>query len=117
MNTIKRFVKFYKPYKAVFFLDLICATIISLVDLAYPQFLRVANRELFTKSPEAIIKALLPITLILFLVYLLQCACKYYVSYQGHMMGAYMEEICVSSYLSTMKNYHFLTTIKTTPGR
>ena len=91
MNTIKRFVKFYKPYKAVFFLDLICATIISLVDLAYPQFLRVANRELFTKSPEAIIKALLPITLILFLVYLLQCACKYYVSYQGHMMGAYME--------------------------
>lgn len=91
MNTIKRFVKFYKPYKAVFFLDLICATIISLVDLAYPQFLRVANRELFTKSPEAIIKALLPITVILFLVYLLQCACKYYVSYQGHMMGAYME--------------------------
>lgn len=91
MNTMKRFIKFYKPYKAVFFLDLVCATIISLIDLAYPQFLRTANKDLFTQSPEAIVKALIPITIILFLIYILQCGCKYYVSYQGHMMGARME--------------------------
>ena len=39
MHTLKKFIHYYGPYKAVFFLDLICATIISLIDLAYPQIL------------------------------------------------------------------------------
>ena len=30
MQTLKKFIKYYKPYKAVFFIDLLCATIISL---------------------------------------------------------------------------------------
>ena len=33
MHTLKKFIHYYGPYKAVFFLDLICATIISLVKL------------------------------------------------------------------------------------
>ena len=40
MNTIKKFIHYYGPYKAVFFIDLICAAVISLVDLAYPQILQ-----------------------------------------------------------------------------
>ena len=34
MQTLKKFIKYYKPYKAVFFIDLLCATIISAIDLA-----------------------------------------------------------------------------------
>ena len=34
MNTLKKFIRYYGPYKAVFFMDLFCAVIISLVDLA-----------------------------------------------------------------------------------
>ena len=37
MQTLKKFIKYYKPYKAVFFIDLLCATIISAIDLAFPQ--------------------------------------------------------------------------------
>ena len=37
MNTIKKFIHYYGPYKTVFFIDLICAAVISLIDLAYPQ--------------------------------------------------------------------------------
>lgn len=40
METLKKFVKYYAPYKGVFFLDLLCAAIISFVDLAFPQILR-----------------------------------------------------------------------------
>ncbi len=40
MRTLKRFIRYYRPYRAVFFLDLICAAFISLVDLCYPQILR-----------------------------------------------------------------------------
>ena len=37
MQTIKKFIQYYAPYKAVFFIDLLCAAFISLVDLAFPQ--------------------------------------------------------------------------------
>jgi len=91
MHTLKKFIHYYGPYKAVFFLDLICATIISLIDLAYPQILRTCTNTLFTKSSSSILSALLPIAAGLLIMYLIQSLCKYYVSYQGHMMGAYME--------------------------
>ena len=91
MHTLKKFIHYYGPYKAVFFLDLICATIISLVDLAYPQILRTCTNTLFTKSSSSILSALLPIAAGLLIMYLIQSLCKYYVSYQGHMMGANME--------------------------
>ena len=44
MHTLKKFIPYYSPYKAVFFLDLICAAAISLIDLAYPQILRTMTR-------------------------------------------------------------------------
>ncbi|MBA2214849.1 ABC transporter ATP-binding protein [Sellimonas intestinalis] len=91
MDTLKRFIHYYKPYRTVFFLDLICAATISLIDLIYPQILRSATSSLFNKDSNAILKMLLPIAVGLFIMYVVQSLCKYYVSYQGHMMGAYME--------------------------
>ena len=91
MDTLKKFIRYYGPYKTVFFLDLVCATLISLADLAYPQILRTLTATLFTRDSGTILKALLPIGAGLFVMYLVQSLCKYYVSYQGHMMGANME--------------------------
>ena len=91
MHTLKKFIQYYAPYKKVFFLDLICAAVISLADLAFPQILRTLTKTLFTESSDAILRALIPITLVLFVMYVIQAGCKYYVSYQGHMMGAHME--------------------------
>lgn len=91
MHTLKKFIKYYGPYKTVFFLDLICATVISAVDLAFPQILRTLTRTLFTRDTATIVNALIPIALALLTMYIIQSLCKYYVSYQGHMMGANME--------------------------
>ena len=91
MHTLKKFIQYYAPYKGVFFLDLICAAVISLADLAFPQILRTLTKTLFTESSDVILRALIPITLVLFVMYVIQVGCKYYVSYQGHMMGAHME--------------------------
>lgn len=91
MHTMKKFIRYYAPYKAVFFLDLICAAVISLVDLAFPQILRTLTKTLFIESADHILHALLPIGAGLLAIYILQALCKYYVSYQGHMMGANME--------------------------
>ena len=91
MHTLKKFIQYYAPYKGVFFLDLICAAVISLVDLAFPQILRTLTKTLFIESSDVILRALIPITLVLLVMYMIQTGCKYYVSYQGHMMGAHME--------------------------
>lgn len=91
MQTLKKFIKYYKPYKAVFFIDLLCATIISAIDLAFPQLLRTLTKTLFAGAPGKIISALIPITIGLLVAYIIQTACRYYVTYAGHMMGARME--------------------------
>ena len=91
MHTIKRFIDYYAPYKAVFFIDLICAAAISIIDIAYPQILRTMTNTLFTRDSQAILSALPLIAAGLFVMYIVQSLCKYYVSYQGHMMGANME--------------------------
>ena len=91
MQTLKKFIKYYKPYKTVFFIDLLCATIISAIDLAFPQLLRTLTKTLFAGAPRKIISALIPITIGLLVAYIIQTACRYYVTYAGHMMGARME--------------------------
>lgn len=91
MYTLKKFIRYYGPYKTVFFLDLLCAAIISLVDLAFPQILRTLTATVFTEEPSTILKVLLPIGLCLLIMYVIQSFCVYYVGYQGHMMGGKME--------------------------
>lgn len=91
MHTLRKFISYYAPYKAVFFIDLICAAFISIVDLAYPQILRTMTNTLFTKDSSVILWALPWLAAGLLAMYVIQSLCKYYVSYQGHMMGAHME--------------------------
>ena len=91
MNTFQKFIQYYKPYKKVFIFDLICAAFISLVDLAYPQILRSLTKTLFLKDASTILKTLPVIGGILFICYIFQAFCKYYISCQGHIMGAQME--------------------------
>lgn len=91
MNTFQKFIQYYKPYKKVFIFDLICAAFISLVDLAYPQILRSLTKTLFLKDASTILKTLPMIGGILFICYIFQAFCKYYISCQGHIMGAQME--------------------------
>lgn len=91
MNTLKKFISYYRPYRAVFYFDLFCAAVISVVDLAYPQLLRSLTKTLFTGNKSAILGALPWLFLILLMMYTIQSLCKYYVTCQGHIMGAKME--------------------------
>lgn len=103
MHTLKKFIPYYSPYKAVFVLDLICAAMISLIDLAYPQILRTMTKTVFAGKSSAILQVLLPIGVAMLIMYIVQALCKYYVSYQGHMMGANMERDMRQQLLTIMK--------------
>ncbi|MBE6722950.1 MAG: ABC transporter ATP-binding protein [Ruminococcaceae bacterium] len=91
MQLFKKFAKYYKPYKAVFFLDMLCALVVSAVDLAFPQILSILTKTFFTQQSNVILNGLLKLGLALFFMYVIRTACRFYVTYQGHVMGAKME--------------------------
>lgn len=91
MKLIKKFIPYYKPYIGVFLLDLLCASIMSAIDLAFPQFMRILRATLYLEAPEVILKRIGLVAALLIVMYAVRSLCKYYVSYQGHMMGARME--------------------------
>ena len=91
MNLIKKFIPYYKPYIGVFLFDLICATVLSIIDLVFPQFIRVLRVTLFLEEPDVILKRIWIIGLVMLVMYFIRFLCRWYVTYWGHMMGAKME--------------------------
>ncbi|MBO4912160.1 MAG: ABC transporter ATP-binding protein [Butyrivibrio sp.] len=91
MDLIKKFIPYYKPYIGVFLFDLFCATVLSIIDLVFPQFIRILRGTLFLEEPEIIMKRIWIIGLLLLVLYFIRFLCRWYVTYWGHMMGAEME--------------------------
>ena len=91
MEIMKKFISYYKPYKKVFFLDMLCALIISIVDLAFPQILNYLNNTFYVQPKEMIMDSLFILAIGLLIMYIIRALCRYYVTAQGHIMGAKME--------------------------
>ena len=88
---LRRFLAYYKPQLHLFIADTIAAIVIAAVDLAFPVILRSLTKGLFTQGAEAIMGAIGYIGVGLAAMYLVRCGCRYFVSAQGHVMGARME--------------------------
>ena len=91
MKLLKKFIGYYKPYKKIFFFDLFCAAVISMIDLIYPQILRQGANTIFVQEKSVILRVLPLLAAGLLVMYIIQALCKYYVNCQGHVMGAMME--------------------------
>jgi ATP-binding cassette subfamily B protein len=91
MNILKRFAGYYKPYQMLFYTDLVCATIVSLIDLSFPLILSYLTKTLFTQNSSTIIEAIIYIGAGLLLLYLIKYGCQYFITSYGHIMGAKME--------------------------
>ena len=87
----KRFLSYYGPEKGLFIADTLCALTYAGIDLAFPIILRALTGGLFTRGAAAIMDGLLFLGVGLVVMYLVRTACVYFVSAQGHIMGARME--------------------------
>ena len=85
---VKKFVKYYKPYKVLFFLDLTAAFLVALCDLIYP----IITREMMNDYiPKGNVKAVVICGLVVTGVYLIRLAFYYFINYYGHLVGVYMQ--------------------------
>lgn len=91
MSILKRFVSYYKPYRHLFYMDCVCATVLCIIDLSFPQILRWLPEGLFSGSAASIFSALRWLFPVLLIWYLLRALCQFYVTSFGHVMGTRME--------------------------
>lgn len=90
-EVARKFVSYYKPFTFLFVADLVCATILACIDLAFPQILNFFVRDFFVNARDAIIDVLPWVCAGLVALYLVRSACQYFISCWGHIMGARME--------------------------
>ena len=73
---VKRFISYYKPYRALFFFDMAAAVIIAACNLIYPSVVKnIINKYVFEETP----KMLLIFAAVLFGIYVIKAASTYVV--------------------------------------
>lgn len=88
MDLVKQFVKYYKPHKGLFFLDMACALGIASLDLIFPIFSRTLINDFI---PDRNLRAIIIASLVMFVLYILKGVFYYIVNYWGHVLGVRME--------------------------
>ena len=87
-GMLRKFVTYYKPYKKLFFMDLLVATISALCDLVYPMITRsVVNKVI----PNREFRFLVVFAVVLMAIYLIKMLCAYWMQYWGHLVGVGMQ--------------------------
>ncbi len=85
----KSFVSYYKPHKRLFVLDLLAATVLSVVDLIFPI---ISRSMINTYIPQKDLGMLVRLAIIVTGLFMIRSGCNYFMNYWGHVMGARMEK-------------------------
>ena len=91
---LKRFIRYYKPYKGMFTLDMTTSLLIAVIGMVYPIL---TNRILRNIVPDSTLEEMRKITLIIILgailvaCYFIRMGLRYFVQYYGHVIGVKMQ--------------------------
>ena len=84
----KRFVKYYKPHKTLFFFDMLASLFIAIIGMLYP----IITRQVFNIYVHAgDIKMIVILGVSLLILYLIRMLLRFFVQYYGHIMGVKMQ--------------------------
>ena len=97
----------------LFLLDMVCALVISLVDLGFPYLSRMCMYELI---PEGRFQAFVAVILILLAAYLIRSVMQYIVTYWGHTFGVLVEADIRRICSATSRPCPSASTTKTAPA-
>lgn len=104
---LKEFIKYYKPYKKLFILDLLAAFTVALCDLVYPMITRNIMNEVV---PNKDLRMLMVFAISLLLIFLLKAGLNYFMQYWGHVVGVRMQadmRSYVFTHLQKLPNQYF----------
>ncbi len=91
-RKLKKFLSYYKPYLRLFAADMVCALGAAAISLVYPLIVRyITNDILINYEISEAVGIIAKLALAMIGLALLELFCNYFISYQGHVMGAKME--------------------------
>ncbi|MBV3128446.1 MULTISPECIES: ABC transporter ATP-binding protein [Thomasclavelia] len=89
-ERLKKFLSYYRPYLKLFLADMFCAMIAAGITLVFPMIIRyITGTVLIADNFEMGIIYKLGIFMVVLVI--VEYLCNYFVAYQGHVMGVYME--------------------------
>lgn len=88
MDLIKKFVKYYKPHRKLFILDITSAFFVAMIDLIFPAISRNIINEIV---PDKNFDMLIRMVLFLFGLFVIRGILRYIIHYWGHVVGVRME--------------------------
>ena len=98
------FLSFFRPHMGLFLLDMACALLVALVDLAYPVISRAAINRLLPAQQYRVFFLVMGIVV---LAYVLRSALYYIINYWGHMFGVRVEADIREALFSHMQTLGF----------
>ncbi|MBQ7777977.1 MAG: ABC transporter ATP-binding protein [Oscillibacter sp.] len=87
-SALQIFLTYFKPHRKLFIMDLSCALLISLIDLAFPYVSRWCMYQLL---PQSAYQTFFVVMAIVFAAFALRAALHYVIAYWGHTFGILVE--------------------------
>ena len=87
-SALQIFLSYFKPHRRLFFMDLGCALLISMIDLAFPAVSRWCMYELL---PRSAYRTFFCVCAVVFAAFLLRALLTYVICYWGHTFGILVE--------------------------
>lgn len=85
---LKRFISYYKPYRALFILDFSCAIIAAILELSFPV---IVNQVIDKIMPTGNLRLIFMVSAMLLFFYIINTVFQYIVVYFGHKLGTNIE--------------------------
>ena len=104
---IKSFIKYYKPYKKLFILDLLAAFLFSMCDLIYPIITKNIMDDVVPKKDT---RMLVVFAITLMTIFIAKACLNYFMQYWGHVVGVRMQADMrndVFTHLQKLPNTYF----------
>ena len=87
-GLLRRFIAYYRPHKKLFSMDMGAALLVAVIGVVYPIITRTM---LNTLIPEKQYTMIVAYGITLLALYFVKMCLNYFIQYEGHMMGVYMQ--------------------------
>jgi ATP-binding cassette subfamily B protein len=87
-GLLRRFIAYYRPHKKLFSMDMGAALLVAVIGVVYPIITRTM---LNTLIPEKQYTMIVVYGITLLALYFVKMCLNYFIQYEGHMMGVYMQ--------------------------
>ena len=87
-NLLRRFMAYYKPHKKLFAMDMAASLMVAVIGVVYPMITRTMLNKLI---PDRDYRMIVVFGVTLLCLYVMKMLLNYFIQYEGHMMGVYMQ--------------------------